>query len=559
MMPLISASELAAVCGINVRRSYRVLDSMASGDLIESIPHRVAGVSTERWRLTGTGIGVFAEHKGMTVREALRVWPLSAQWERSLLRRLHTVGLCYRIALEALRVEPGMPVWRWERSDVYDAFMTLASGRTFGICRMGPSLSVKSIASRVRSLSVLNYHDYASSAAIITPGPIEQNNLVRRLERTYMNLAVGTEEKVLRGVPGEPAWRTPLYRPLDDFPLDGFINASDVRPIPPRRRKPKRASMPKGNDALGPESPELATSRLGEAGMLLLDTASNWPLIDEERAREMTGFSSSWYREQRALLVRNGMLARVRMTARSRMTGGRRLVLTDDGLRLVTWRDRTTLSDLTRGWRISPSEKDDAKGPIEGHVINGTKLRVAAREIGHTDALQELACLIQESCRDDPEWSIEQILPTHRWERWFYYNNRRYGIRPDATALLSYRERQVALLIEYEQRAMTPKRMLEKVTRYRRYFGSLDTGLDFTSPPVAVIVFPDTASASRFVVHLSRSVVTPRSGRASRFRVLASSLDDIHVHKFTGEAWLNPMHIDSGRATLAESVKRLFE
>ena len=274
----------------------------------------------------------------------------------------------------------------------------------------------------------------------------------------------------MTGGHGEPAWRTPLYRPFDDFPLEGFINASYVQPIPPRRQTPKRASMPKGNDALCPNSSELAASRLGEAGMALLDTVSNWPLIDEERAQAMTGFNSSWYREQRTLLVKSGILARVRMSARSRRADARRLVLTDDGLRLVAWRDRTTLSDLTRGWRISPAEQGELTGPIEGYTIKGTKLRVAAREIGHTDALQELACLIHESCRDDPEWDAEQILPTHRWERWFYYNNRRYGIRPDATALLRAKERQVALLIEYEQRAMTPGRMLEKVTRYRRYF-----------------------------------------------------------------------------------------
>ena len=557
MMPLLSASELAAVCGINIRRSRRLLATSRANGWTETVPHRVAGVSTERWRLTGAGVGAFAERKGITVKEALREWPLSAQWEQSLLRRLHTVGLCYRIAVEALRVDPGYPVWRWERSDVFDAFMTLSSGRTFGICRMGAALSVDSIRSRVDALRRLRNQGHIDSAVVITPGPIEQNNLVRRLERSHINLAVGTEEKVLHGGPGESAWRTPLYKPLEDFPLEPFINSSRSQPIPPRRRKPKQASMPKGNDALGPESPELAASSLGEAGMLLLDTASNWPLITEERAQKITGFNSSWFREQRARLVESGVLARVSMT--SRRAGGRRLVLTDDGLRLIAWRDRTTLSDLTRGWRIAPGSDPDSKSFIEGHEIRGTKLRVAAREIGHTDALQELACLIQESCADDPQWEVVQILPTHRWERWFYYNNRRYGIRPDATALLRCSGRHVALLVEYEQSAMTPKRMLEKVSRYTRYFGSLDTGLDFASPPVALMVFPDSASASRFVVHLSRSMIAPRGGRVSRFRMLSSSLEDVYVNGFTGAAWWDPLHVDEGMSTLDGCMQRMFK
>ena len=83
MMPLISASELAVVCGINARQSYRALDSMASDGVVEGVSHRLAGVSAERWRLTATGVEQFAERKGMTVRGALRDWPLSAQWERS--------------------------------------------------------------------------------------------------------------------------------------------------------------------------------------------------------------------------------------------------------------------------------------------------------------------------------------------------------------------------------------------------------------------------------------------------------------------------------------------
>ena len=558
MMPLISADELAAVCGIASYRCRRLLVNARERGVMETISYRVAGGAVGRWRLTGTGVGVLAERKGITVKEALRDWPLSAQWERSLLRRIHTVALCYRIAVEALRIEPGMPVWRWERSDVYDAFMTLASGRTFGICRMGPSLSVKSISSRVKSMSVLNHHGYVRSAVVISPGPIEQNNLVRRLERTPMNLAIGTEEKVLQGGPAAPAWRTPLYRPLDDFPLDGFIKAASIQDIPPRRRPPKLASMPKGNEELGKDSGELRPSKLTDAGMLILDTVANWPLIDNRKAQKMTGMGGEWFRKERARLVDNGALIQVRMASATIRSKSLRLMLTDYGLRLVAWRDRTTLSELTRAWSISPNDTGDANGPIEGYIIKGTKLRVAAREIGHTDALQEVACLLQESCASDAEWHAEQTLPTHRWERWFYYNNRRYGIRPDATALLRFNDHQVALLIEYEQRATTPSRMLEKVTRYTRYFGSLDTGLDFTSPPVAAIVFPDSASSSRFIVHLARSMRRTRGGRARRFRMLSSSIEDIRREGFTGAAWWDPMNHGEGQLTLADCMKLMF-
>ena len=62
----------------------------------------------QRWYLTPKGIEKFAELEELTPDEALRRFPLSAEWRRWLLRRMETVATCYRIALDASALYDGM-------------------------------------------------------------------------------------------------------------------------------------------------------------------------------------------------------------------------------------------------------------------------------------------------------------------------------------------------------------------------------------------------------------------------------------------------------------------
>lgn len=555
MMPLITAGELSSVSTIETWQLRRELSRASKDGLVRSVPHRKVGPPLHRWVLTRNGVKLLASLNDMTDAEALRMWPVAAEWERALRRRMTTVALCYRIVLEALQLQPGDFKWRWERSDVYDGYLTLSTGQTFGILRFGPTSDSKSISSRIQSLNVLSDYGYSRAAVVVVPGPVEQNGLAERMTSSRMNLIVGVEDDVMNSPAGEAVWRVPGFRRLELLPMAGFIRGTHKRIMPPIRRPPKRASMPRDDDADRDKDNILS---LGEPALRLMETVSDWPLIKESTARALCGMKPNWFMAQRSALEKCGVLERVRLRTKAKAgsDGEGRLALSNRGLRLVAWRDRTRLSELVRTWGIA------AAAPTEGragtsHTLQGTKLRVAAREMSHTDSLHETVTALYEASQRNDGWEVEQILPTHRWERWFRYNNRRYGIRPDATALIRINGMRMALLLEYEQRALNPKRMSEKVTRYIRYFGSLDTGLDFTSPPVAVMVFPDNASSSRLAVNLNRMRRRARGNRPRRFRMIAGGLESIAEAGFDGPCWLDPEHLDAGYVTLGEAVARM--
>ena len=136
-MPLLTGEELAAVCRKDRAWSSRALNGLRDEKLIEGTWYNLEGYGAVRWRLTELGVNTLAGGWEKPVRELLRRWPLSAEWEQSLLRRVQTVAVCHRIALDASKLHGAGLRWRWERADVFDAFMGLQDGRTVGICRDG--------------------------------------------------------------------------------------------------------------------------------------------------------------------------------------------------------------------------------------------------------------------------------------------------------------------------------------------------------------------------------------------------------------------------------------
>ena len=136
-------------------------------------------------------------------------------------------------------------------------------------------------------------------------------------------------------------------------------------------------------------------------------------------------------------------------------------------------------------------------------------------------------------------------------KRWFYYNRRRYGIKPDVTALINSDLRRFALLIEYEQRSIRPAQMVEKMQRYTRYFGALDTTMDFEVAPIALIVFPDRGGASRFAVNARRSSGRSSFRRNPRLKLLVSSMQEIGAKGFLGDCWLDPWSMDRGTMAIS--------
>lgn len=323
------------------------------------------------------------------------------------------------------------------------------------------------------------------------------------------------------------------------------------RPPTPAAAPPKLATLPRRLVWDGENELELVSCNLGQPAGRMLDALADWPLMRLTDLAELLGLSVERIRAGRSRLSQLGLIVGLRLgrTAEERRENGTRLALSDNGLRYLAWRDRTRLSDLTSFWGIRADERGDATLRLSNYRITGSKLRVLARELKHNDGVHRFIAALASSCRGASEWELVEVLPPHRWERWFRYNKRRYGLKPDAIGQLAWRGTNASLILEYEKRAIKPVRMHERLLRYRRYYGALETQRDFQNASMVAFVFPDAAAASRcstFALNEAR--------KAKRVEMivplLIGSLAGLEAEGALGTFWLMPSKLDLGAVGL---------
>ena len=364
-----------------------------------------------------------------------------------------------------------------------------------------------------------------------------------------LSLAVESEVRHLR--PGDSLWRSHTYRPDTAFPIEGVIKGVVRRPPIPAAAPPRRATIPGGLVGEGEKELDLVSCNLGQPAGRMVDALADWPLMRLTGLAEFLGISLERAKDGRAQLTRSGLAVGLRFgrTAADRSDNESRLALSIDGLRHLAWRDRTRLSDLTASWEIQPSQSGDAALHLSNYRVRGSKLRVLARELKHTDGVHRFISALASSCRRADQWELLEVLPPHRWERWFHYNNRRYGLKPDATVQLAWRGTNMSLMLEYEERAVKPVRMRERLLRYRRYFSALETQRDFQNASMVAFVFPDAAAASRCSTFAFKEA---RRAKRVEMRVplLIGSLDGLRAEDALGHFWLMPSNLDLGAVGL---------
>ena len=546
-MPFLERRELSAVAPLAERTALNALHRLERAGLVSSVKHSLNEYARMRRRyLTARGIVRLSEIEDVPTVDALRRFPLSSEWRRSLLRRMETVATCYRIALDACLPYEGMLVWRWERSGALDAAMTLPDGRTLGIARFGAALSRRGMYSRLGSLTEMNRRNHLFAALVVVPGPIEAHGVLEWMRGKPLNLSVCEEGQVRNGAPGDAIWRSHMYRQDTAFPLRAVIRSALKRPPPPASPAARRASMPR-DESVCLDGPDLVPCSLVEPAASMLDLLADWPLMRQPDMSKILGISPGRIRAGASQLRRLGLVIALRIgrAAEQGNEKGTRLALSPDGLRHLAWRDRTRLSDLNRFWAVRADPGGSSESNAPDFEVTGTKLRVLSRELRHTSGVHRFISELAACCRGSEEWDLVQALPPHRWERWFRHNNRRYGIRPDATVRLAWRGHGLSLLLEYEERAVTPVRMRERLSRYRSYFGALETQRDFDGSTMVAVVFPERATASRFAALASRELSkTKRS--ATSIPLLVGNAEAFDAREVLSRCWLIPSNLSLG-------------
>ena len=135
--PFADADEVEVFAALQARGVRESLAWCRRNKLADYIEYsRSSAARTRRWFLTGQGIEALSESEGVTLARLLRDKPVSVEWQRSLLRRLDTLDLFYRLLSMVARIDGAMPEWVWYRTSVYDAALRLRSnGKAFVLMR----------------------------------------------------------------------------------------------------------------------------------------------------------------------------------------------------------------------------------------------------------------------------------------------------------------------------------------------------------------------------------------------------------------------------------------
>ena len=549
--PFVERDELAAFTGLPTSSTMESLLTLEARGLVAHMRHTRTNTSrVRRWYLTPQAIERLAALRETTTEKLLRELPVSAEWRRILLRRLDAVASLYRVGCEIAECAGGPIQWRWLRAGALDALLELPDDGALALARLGPTLSWQAMRSRLGTLYGMQRTRRCPPALLLLPGNLEAQRLAADLRGRAIDAYVASEHDVMQSAPGSAVWRN--LRDTQGLTLKQAINAITGRGKTRKRVQAgsERASMPAPSLGSGAGGQDLLATELTMPARRLLDALYDWPLMTSANLRMLLDMSESPLKKARASLVKRGLECQLRIggTPERRQHNGTRLCLSTDGLRYVARRDRSRTSDLIGRWGIVPDAEGDERLAVSGYRLEGSRLRVLARELRHTDGASDLVAMTAAECRRDEDWLLLQSLPPHRWERWFRHGAGWRSIRPDAVMELAHRGSRLACLLEYEERARSPAPMTEKLARYRRYFESNDTGRDFYGGrATALFVFADETAASRFCALAARTLRRP-------LPLLVSSMDTIAKTGPLERAWRSPWQLQQGHMPLAAGL-----
>ena len=507
------------------------LGKLRGKGLVAAHPHRLAMLSgrpVRRFVPTASAVSVLADDD-RAYRELLRRHPVSRQWLRLLAERLDGVALVYELA--AMIADADRRPVRVEhcRRGPYDALLTLAAGRTFGVVRQGAALSAASLRYRIRTIERLDVQELPHVTLIATDSDQDTRRAVRALVEPsdFHHSAVAT----LGAVIGQGAWarvwqtgargygKTPVVAP--EASLAGLVDLAGreaghpVHAVLPKRRQRwlfqggMRATPPADGDVFG----DAVALRLTAAEKGALDLLAAWPLCTTEQLANLMGGLS----ERRA----NQLLRPLRRLGLARRDGEGH-VLTDEGLTYLARRDRAAVGPMLDRW--TPQQDEG--------VYIGSALRALASQHEHQRGLAEFVSLLALDAARSRDHTLLDLVPTHRSQISYRHDDTGYVIHPDASFQLGYKREWTWYLLEYERRATTPKRLPERLASYRRYFGSGRARLDHEGrSPMVLFVF-ETEHAERAFLRTAAGV--PEVPLAS------ATVESIGLDGPLGAAWRLP-------------------
>ena len=484
-MPFLDRLELVAVSGWSRGSVYESVEKFEVEGLAASVPHATdVTPPTRRFYLTPSGLHRLAGDEGMTVDELLRLYPVSARWQRVLLERLDAAAVIYRLAATISNI--AHPIrFRWYRAMPMDAAIVLADGRTVAVVRQGLTSDRTSFSKRLWRLR----EDVPRPSAVLILAPDEvRMRHARRLSTGTPTLLALERDAALCGT-GDPIWYQPSINATLD--LEYVLSRLEQGGPPPTEAEPSRVFLP-GDIAL--EEPvqylpgHLLPVLLKPGEKRALDALSDWPWITLKYLAGLLGVSAPRVSQLLIRLEALGLVIRI-------LASGRRLALTGEGLSLLARRDRTSVGAARRRWSA------DLLNPgllAEWRNVSGARSRQLLRNIEHTQAVHSFVTALAHQARA-LGWELLQIDPPRRASRYFRYGERLHSVHPDAYGAIRRANETWPFFLEWERRAVRPATMAARIAPYLRYYSTHRPTDDHGAQPAVLVVFDDDLTQTHFL------------------------------------------------------------
>ena len=545
--PLTTVSELARFNREPPTTLRGRLERMTELGLADSVSHRLGALGPKpqrRYFPTEEGIRAAAELEP-GINRFLAEQPVSRQWFRLLAERLDAVAVLYHVAALIADADPeGDPVRvDHHRQGPYDLLATLSQGRSVGILRQGATLPSAHLRYRLRTIENLPVSQRPAVTLVITGSGQATRRAVRTLGHPveHETFFAATEGEQLAGDHRTVAWQQCGHGMGMEAKMEpglslnsivastGWLVDRDARNLrdrtPPSKRKPNpdpHSLYPSRLRADMPDPPEQVRNSLAvqltRAEKEALDLLAAWPLCTTDQLAGLMGGVT----RRRANQVLRSLADRSLVNSENQ-----RHVLADDGLRYLARRDRAAVRIALGRW--SARRRRRSKGSAQ--VISGTSLRSLDSQLDHQDAVNTLASALSAEAAQSGDHRLLELLPTSRSSIGYRHQGADYVIHPDATFWLSYRGDWRPYFLEFERRAVTPRRVRARLNNYPRYFASGWAGLDHAGQlPLVLFVFETHDDEDSFL----------RAAGAHRLPICTSNLEMIADLGVLGEAWRWP-------------------
>ncbi len=545
--PLTTVSELARFNRAPPTTLRGRLERLTELGLADSVSHSLSTLGPKpqrRYFPTKEGIHAAAALES-GIRSLLADRPVSRQWFRLLTERLDAVAVLYHVAALIADADPeGDPV-RVDhyRQGPYDLLVTLSQGRSVGVLRQGATLPSAHLRYRLRTIENLPASERPTVTLVITGSDQATRRAVRTLGHPveHESYFAATEGEQLAGDHRARAWQQcghGMGVPVKIAPhlslgsivgSIGWLVDRDARNrrdrTPPNKRQPEpdpyslypthlRTAMPDPTEQVK-NSLAVQFSRTEKDA---LDLLAAWPLCTTD---QLAGLMGGVTRRRANQVLRS-------LDARSLVhSENQRHVLADDGLRHLARRDRAAVRIALGRW--SPRKRRRSRGSAP--VIAGTSLRSLDSQLAHQDAINTLAAALSAEVARSKDHHLLELLPTSRSSIGYRYQGQDYVIHPDATFWLSHRGDWRPYFLEFERRAVTPRRVRERLKNYPRYFASGWAALDHAGQlPLVLFVFETHEAEESFL----------RAAGAHRLPICTSNLEMIHDLGVLREVWRWP-------------------